>query len=613
MKPKPIPFDSLNLYAVLSECEALVGGQLQEVRQPEPLTLVLHIYAQRQEHRLLISAHPQFARLHLITKKLPNAPTPPPFCQSLRKHLEGARLRQIGQVGFDRIVLLEFETPEGSYRLVAELMGKHSNLMLVHASGIIVSALKWVSPRQSQLRPIRSGEPYRLPPTRVEGLRHPLLLSDSEWHALWAQMRSSDPPHPPLIRGELEGGSFNPHPPLVGGEANDPPHPPLIRGESRHDSDWSDYLEGLSRFTAQELDAIAQQEGVEGLLEWARRAREARWQPVLVREPSTGRVLGAYPFPVRQLPAEWQHPRKSVNLAWEHAFTERIERAEAETVRQTLETALQRALQAREHARQELQRALSESQLADRYQLYGELILAFGYNAPPGAITLHAPDYTQPDMPLIEIPLDPEKSIPENAQRYFEKARRAREGQSGLQSRLQQFESEIEAIRHALHGLEMAGDRLEPLRELMETARRNGWLREPPAHTPKRAEKDPFEGHKIQLHLSPDGYQVLVGENAQANDFLLTRIARPNDWWLHVRTGTGAHVIIRTEGHPERVPRRTLEFAARLAAQHSADRHASVVEVDYTLRKYVRKPRHAPPGFAVYTHEKTLVVNPTAS
>ncbi|GBC91517.1 hypothetical protein HRbin14_02289 [bacterium HR14] len=114
------------------------------------------------------------------------------------------------------------------------------------------------------------------------------------------------------------------------------------------------------------------------------------------------------------------------------------------------------------------------------------------------------------------------------------------------------------------------------------------------------------------MHLSPDGYQVLVGENAEANDYLLTRVARPNDWWLHVRAGTGAHVIIRTNNQPERVPRRTLEFAAKLAAQNSADRHAHIVEVDYTLRKYVRKPKGAPSGFALYTHEKTLAVRPNA-
>ncbi len=570
--PKPIPFDSLSLYAVLTECRVLIGGRLQEIRQPEPLTIVLHLYAHRQEHRLLISADPQFARMHLITRRLPNAPTPPPFCQSLRKHLEGATLRALYQVGFDRIVQMEFETREGVYRLIIELMGKHSNIFLVHGTGLIQSALKWVSPRQSQSRPIRSGEPYRLPPTRVEGLLNLLLMSDSEWHALWT------------------------------------------RPQSEPERDWGAFIEGLSRFTAGELEQRAQAAGPEGLLEWAHAVREARWSPVLVREPSSGRALGAYPLPCSQLPREWQHPRTSVNLAWEQAFNERIERATAESLHATLQPALQRALQARERAIADLQNALQESQQADRYQLMGELILAFGHSLPPGSERLLAPDYTHPDMPLIEIPLDPAKSLAENAQRYFEKARRARQNRGGLQARLQTLLTERESIRHALEQLQSVSSDTGTLQSLLETARRNGWLREIPAERPStRAEKDPFEGHKIGVYTSPDGYTILVGETADANDFLLTRVARPNDWWLHVRTGTGAHVIIRTDGRPERVPRRTLEYAAQLAAQHSADRHASIVEVDYTLRKYVRKPRNAPPGFALYTHEKTLAVRPSSS
>jgi predicted ribosome quality control (RQC) complex YloA/Tae2 family protein len=112
------------------------------------------------------------------------------------------------------------------------------------------------------------------------------------------------------------------------------------------------------------------------------------------------------------------------------------------------------------------------------------------------------------------------------------------------------------------------------------------------------------------VHVAPGGWQVLVGENAEANDYLVTRVAQPNDWWLHVRAGTGAHVVIRTNNHPQAVPRQVLEFAARLAAANSPQRHSSIVPVDYTLRKYVRRPRGAPPGFVTYTHEKTLHVSP---
>jgi len=562
---KPIPFDSLNLYAVLQERDFFAGARVQDIRQPEPLTIVLHLYAQRVEHRLLISADAQFARMHCVSPKLPNAPTPPPFLQSLRKHLEGGIVRSMTMLGFDRIVQAEVQTRAGVYRLMIELMGKHSNIILVEPTGLVRSAIKWVSPRQSEARPIRAGEPYRLPPTRVEGLRNPLALSDDDWRALITQM-----------------------------------------GEPR---DWQAHLEGLSRFTADELEAVYRAGGVKGVVAWARQLREGAWQPVLIRDPQTRRALGAYPFPSLHYPDSWQHARTSVSLAWEQAFNERILHARTDALRQSLLPSLRRALQARERALADLQRALHASQDADRWQLYGELILAFGHDLPAGATTLHAPDYTQPDAPEIAIPIDPAKTPAENAERYFHKARRARESRAELHARLQRLTDEANALRYALLQAEQAADP-DALQQLHADAKAHGWLRETGAPTSpaKRAEKDPFEGHKIRMHLSPDGYQVLVGENAAANDFLLTRFAKPNDWWLHVRTGTGAHVIIRTENQPQRVPRNTLEFAARLAAQHSTDRHARVVEVDYTLRKYVRKPKGAPQGFALYTHEKTLRV-----
>lgn len=563
---KAIPFDSLNLHAVLRECGVLAQGRVQDIRQPEPLTIVLEIYAQRGEHYLLISADAQFARLHLISKRPPNAPTPPPFLQSLRKHIEGAILTQIDQIGFDRIVQLTLQTRAGTYRLMVELMGKHSNIILVNPVGLIQSAIKWVSPKQSAVRPIRSAERYHLPPTRTEDLKNPLTMGEAEWRTLLQQVQS--------------------------------------------DYDWQAYLEGLSGFTAQELTAVAQQEGIEGVLAWVERVRRGEWEPVVVREPDTHCALGAYPFPVRQFPPEWQHPRQGVNSAWEIVFEERIRQSRTEALRNTLLPALRRAIQARTRAQADIERALEEGFQADRWQLYGELILAFGNQAPPGSTTLHAPDYTHPEMPTIEIALDPNLNCVENAERYFRKARRAREQQSELAVRFGVLAQEVEMLQQMLTRAENAQTKAE-LRPLLEEAKNRGWLREPQApHPAKRAEKDPFEGYRIRAYTSPDGYQVLVGENAQANDYLLTRIARPNDWWLHVRAGTGAHVVIRTHNQPDRVPRRTLEFAGALAVQHSTDRHAHTVEVDYTLRKYVRKPKGAPPGFALYTHEKTLTVHP---
>jgi predicted ribosome quality control (RQC) complex YloA/Tae2 family protein len=456
---KPIPFDSLNLYAVLQERDFFAGARVQDIRQPEPLTIVLHLYAQRAEHRLLISADAQFARMHTISAKLPNAPTPPPFLQSLRKHLEGGIVRSMTMLGFDRIVQAEVQTRAGVYRLMIELMGKHSNIILVEPTGLVRSAIKWVSPRQSEARPIRAGEPYRLPPTRMEGLLNPLALTDDGWRTLLAQM-----------------------------------------GEPR---DWQAHLEGLSRFTADELEAVCRAQGIEGVVAWARRLRAGAWQPVLIRDPQTHRALGAYPLPSLRFPDSGQHARTSVSLAWEQAFGERIQGARADALRQSLLPSLRRALQARERALADLQRALHESQDADRWQLYGELILAFGRDLPAGATTLHAPDYTQPDAPEVAIPIDPSKTPAENAERYFHKARRARESRAELHARRERLADEANALRYALFQAEQAADP-DALQRLHADAKAHGWLRETITLSPaKRAEKDPLEGTKSARTSAP--------------------------------------------------------------------------------------------------------------
>lgn len=102
----------------------------------------------------------------------------------------------------------------------------------------------------------------------------------------------------------------------------------------------------------------------------------------------------------------------------------------------------------------------------------------------------------------------------------------------------------------------------------------------------------------------------MYGENATSNDYLTTRVAKPNDIWMHVRGSASAHVVVATDNHPERVGRDVLEFAARVAVRNSVAKHSSYVPVDYTLKKHVRKPRGSAAGYAVYTQEKTLHVEP---
>jgi predicted ribosome quality control (RQC) complex YloA/Tae2 family protein len=259
-----------------------------------------------------------------------------------------------------------------------------------------------------------------------------------------------------------------------------------------------------------------------------------------------------------------------------------------------------------------VQRGALQSARAEEFQKFGDLILSQMHAIEKEASQAELTDYFSEEAPTISIPLDADYSPSQNAQKYFGKARRARESFDEYQKLQAQLESEIADLHSLLAQVEREDLTLGELEKLRAEANERGWIRasqsaEPSSH---ENEKPDFGGFKIKRFFSPDGTEILVGESATANDYLVTRLAHGNDWWLHLRGATSAHAIIKTHGAPERVSGSTLEFAARLVIARSVAKHAGWAEVDYTLKKYVRKPRKAAPGSVVISHQKTLRVEP---
>lgn len=503
-----IPFDSFTLSAVVAELEERVGGKIQDIRQPNEWEIHLGIYAGGTEARLLISAHPVFARAHLTTRRVGNPSSPPQFVTALRSRLDGARLREVRQIAGDRILELVIETETGMFRLIAEIMGKHSNVMLVDAGGRVVGALHWVGRTKSR-RPIQPNAPYALPP----------VMRDGDGHS-------------PFYRRLAEA-------------LGHPPKPD---------------------------------------------------QPVLVSE------VGAYPCSVASL-GFTEHARASISIALEQHYAVAIPAYEADAIRSQLRSQLERVVFAREVAIEELAQAEAAGGRAPEWQRKAELILAYGPGLAPGAATLDAWDY---DGTPVQIPVDPALSFKENAERFFDRAKRAKGRLGMVRDQLGRLRASRDEIQSLLVRVE-AATRLNELVDLREEARQRRLLQTqaPPTRT---KEERPYEGHRVRELTGPGGWPVLYGENAEANDYLTLRVAKPNDLWLHIRGATSAHVVVVTRNQPERVQRDTLEFAAKVAVQNSPSKHAGYVAVDYTLKKYVRKPRGAAKGTALYTHEKTLHV-----
>ncbi len=569
-----IPFDSLMLRAVADELgRQLAGGQVQHIAQPAATDLVLTIRGRGANHALLLSCDADWARAHLTHSKRPNPPSPPAFCMLCRKYIEGARITAIRQRGFDRILDIEFQSAGGVvFTLVAELMGKHSNLILLNEERTILDAAKRITRKLSRLREVLPGKHY-LPPPAQKGRADPFDAAKEEVEEFVR-----------YLPADAEAQA----------------------------SCWMAHFAGLSPFLAEELTLRGQADSPErAWLDIFGAAKAGRWNPVIIRNERS-ETIGAYPFPTVQADAAMQFERDSVNTALDAYVGTALPRAAMDAARHEMVTALARAIKARGKQRESLQRSLEESGRSEEFRQAGELLLANLHRIEPESEFAEVEDYYAPGEGPRRISLDSDKSARENANSYFRRYRKAKDGALVLRQYMERVESDIHTMLEAQATVRDAVD-LAAVRAIKADLTRLGLLRGEKGSDEKGRvgpRAPDFAGRKIRVFHTPEGWDVYLGENSEANDYLTSRVASPNDWWLHVRANTSAHVVIRTRNSPSTVPPSVIRRAALLAAQHSASKHSDIVPVDYTLKKFVRRPKGSASGAALYQNEKTIYVNP---
>ena len=586
--PLRVPFDSLTLAAVVAELTPLLtGGQIQDVRQPEPHELLLAIRSQGRSLTLLLSADARFARVHLTTERKQNAATPSAFCIALRRHIENGRIVAVRQRGFDRIFEIEVQnsgedgTPTVN-TLVAELMGKHSNLILIDAHGTVLEAAKRISHRINRLRETLPGKPYVAPPAPT-GKHSPLAPIE----ATTALLRSLP----------LEG------------ETAESVARTLQEG-----------IAGMSPFLAREIAFRAFRSGLpqsEDLVTaWSDTigtVLAGLHRPCLLSQDSD---RGAYPIDVQHLPVDQIGGEADMNALLDKAFHEQIDTAARTSALQELLSRLERESKKLDKQAADVERTLGEGRRAGDYRQQGELLLAHLWKIEAGTSETTLQDFYSPEQSDRTIVLDPKLNPQENAQAYFRRAHKAEDAQA--QAHIQQTNLQIRktklaaALRQVLLNQAKPGFSAPDVLLFQEALIAEGTLREERSALSAQPTGPDFQGHKIRRYTTSEGYEIYCGETATANDFLTTRVASPNDLWLHVRASPGSHVVIRTQGKPDKVPPSVLHRAALIAALHSNQKHSGLVPVDYTLKKHVRKPRGAAPGSVDVQREKTLHVAPHA-
>lgn len=555
--------DGIALRAVIHELEqTLTGSRVAKIYQPSDTDLIFHLRSRGGNRKLLLSAHPTYSRLHLTEQRADNPLTPPMFCMLLRKHCEGGSIEGIYQVEMERIVHLDIRSrnelgDEVIRRLVVEVMGRHSNIILMDpASGKILDGIRRVTPDISRHRQVLPGLTYRKPPEQHK--KNPLTVDREDF------LRSLD---------------FN---------------------QGKLDKQIVSRLEGIGPRTAREIvhrGGIGDREQLwSAFHELMENVKDHIYQPQIIYAPRQTLFTA---IDLTHLEGE-REAFSSISRCLDSFYTGKAERDRTRQRNLDLFRHLKNAIDKNEKKIEKLKEEQSQTEQAETYRIYGELLTSFMHQVKRGDEELKVINYYQEEAPEETIPLDPRLTPSENAQRYFRLYNKAKSARKWNAEQMEKTERENQYLESVLVQLQDAGSK--EVEEIKEELREEGWLRTPgPARRKKRSQKP-----RPDTYFSSEGVPILVGRNNKQNDFLTHRIASPTDTWLHTKEIPGSHVVIRGKEFGET----TLHEAAMLAAWHSKARESGQAPVDYTLIKHVKKPSGTPPGFVIYEEQKTLFVTP---
>lgn len=575
--------DGITTAAIVSELrDKLLGGRIDKVHQPLADEIRFSVRSIGENYKVLASANTSHPRIHITKTSRENPMTAPLFCMVLRKHIAGGKIVDIYQPDFERIIILKIESANEmgdmtTKNLILEIMGKHSNLILTDENNKILDSIKRVSHDKSSVREVLPGKTYVFPPSQDK--KNPLTLDQAEFDTLLHHqegMKIQD-----FLYKTYTGIS------------------PIMAAEIcyRAKQDGSDACQQMTPKRQSSLfDAFAM--AMEDV-------KAAKFHPQIYYQKQGGKILDFGVLPMTQFAMCYAKPFDSISDVLEAFYTEHDNAAhikqKAHDTRRLVMTNIERCAKKKDIQRKTLQDIAGK----DKWKHKGELITANIYAIPAGATKCTLVDFYDPDMPEIEISLDPTKTPSENAQKYFQKYNKAKRTLAALEIQQKQNDEELTYLESVLNALDTVKDDAD-LAEIRTELAESGFIRRQPQ---KKGQNKPKKAKPMHF-ISSDGYEILVGKSNIQNDELTLRTAEATDIWMHTKDIPGSHVIIRTNGQSE-VPIPTLEEAANLAAWFSKAKNSSMVPIDYTQRKNVKKPNGAKPGMVIYLTNKTIYVTPS--
>ncbi|MDQ0230594.1 Rqc2 family fibronectin-binding protein [Metabacillus malikii] len=558
-------FDGLFTYAITKELKtALMYGKVTKIHQPYKYDLIFQIRSGGKNHRLFLSAHPSYARIHITNEMYDNPSEPPMFCMLLRKHLEGGTIQHIEQLDMERIIIFDIKSHNElgdvtEKRLIVEIMGRHSNIIIIDKDrGLILDSIKHLSPAVNRHRTVLPGQPYVLPPSQDK--LNPLQTDEDTL----------------LKKLDFNAGKL--------------------------DKQIVDQFAGISPLIAKEILYRA------GLVN---RVTLPKAFTSLMTELKSGELLPSiyvqgnkeffYMLRLTHIESAETKTFPTISQLLDRYYYGKAERDRVKQQGNDLERFIINERKKNENKIKKLEATLHQAEKAAQYQLFGELLTANLYSIQKGDKEAEVINYYDEDGATVTIPLDIQKTPSENAQKYFSKYQKAKNSVDVVQEQIQIANKEIEYFDRFIQQLESASPR--DIEEIREELMEGGYLKQRQSRTIKKKKQ---QKPVLETYISSDGTEILVGKNNKQNEYLTNKLAARDDLWFHTKDIPGSHVVIRSKNPSND----TIIEAATIAAYFSKAKNSSSVPVDFTAIRYVKKPNGSKPGYVIYDNQQTVYVTP---
>ena len=560
----------------------LLGGRIDKVYQPRKDELIISVRSIGENFKLLLSANANNPRAQITSFSKENPANAPLFCMVLRKHIMGNKIINIYQPDFERVIVMETSglnelSDTVSKKLIIEIMGKHSNIILVDEKGIISDSIKHISYDTSSVREVLPGKEYFAPPSQMK--INPLSLTPENFNE--AVINKSSLMLSQIIYLSYTGIS------------------PIMASEICHRSGFDASIRG-EHLSQSEIKTVYNR-----FLLTKKDIENNCFAPEIVYGQK-GEIIDFFSVACTQLSDNKKVLYPSISELLEEFYTEKDSvyhmKQKSHDIRKLVVSNIERCVK-----KKEIQAKLrKDNQQMETWRLKGELITSNIHAIEVGTNTFRTINYYDENMGEIEIAIDPTLTPSQNAQRYFNKYNKAKRALVAVEIQEKQNNEDLEYLESVLVSIDTATDEAD-LKDIRNELMSQGFIKyKHISIKEQRKQKKSAPSH----YISSDGYDIYVGKNNVQNDCLTIKFAKGNDTWLHTKNIPGSHVIVCAKSFGEEIPDNTLLEAANLAAFNSKGKTGSKIPVDYCPKRNVKKPNGAKPGMVIYANNKTIYVTP---